>query len=58
MPTEIGLPASITVRDMADLMHRSPIDVIKVLMNYGIMAPITQSIDFDTACDHCQGIGR
>ena len=30
-------------------MHRSPIDIIKTLMNYGIMVPITQSIDFDTA---------
>lgn len=30
-------------------MQRSPIDIIKVLMNYGIMAPITQTIDFDTA---------
>jgi translation initiation factor IF-2 len=30
-------------------MRRSPIDVIKTLMNYGIMVPITQSIDFDTA---------
>ena len=30
-------------------MHRSPIDIIKTLMNYGIMVPITQSIDFNTA---------
>jgi translation initiation factor IF-2 len=37
------------VRELADRMHRSPIDVIKTLMNYGIMVPITQSIDFNTA---------
>ena len=48
-PNEIELPDHITVRDMADLMQRSPIDIIKILMNYGIMAPITQSIDFDMA---------
>ena len=48
-PNEIELPDHITVRDMAELMERSPIDIIKVLMNYGIMAPITQSIDFDMA---------
>ena len=48
-PNEIELPDHITVRDMAELMQRSPIDIIKVLMNYGIMAPITQSIDFDMA---------
>lgn len=40
---------SITVRDLAKLMDRSPIDLIKVLMQYGIMAPITHSIDHDTA---------
>ena len=40
---------SITVRDLAKLMERSPIDLIKVLMQYGIMAPITHSIDHDTA---------
>ena len=48
-PNEMELPDHITVRDMAELMERSPIDIIKVLMNYGIMAPITQSIDFDMA---------
>lgn len=40
---------SITVRDLAKLIERSPIDLIKVLMQYGIMAPITHSIDHDTA---------
>lgn len=39
----------ITVRNLAKLMDRSPIDLIKVLMQYGIMAPITHSIDHDTA---------
>jgi translation initiation factor IF-2 len=34
---------------MAELMQRSPIDIIKILMNYGIMAPITHTIDFDVA---------
>jgi len=31
------------------MIHRSPIEVIKTLMNYGMMVPITESIDFDTA---------
>jgi len=30
-------------------MQCSPIEVMKILMSYGIMAPITQTIDFDTA---------
>ena len=45
----IELPAIITVRDLADVLHKSPIDIIKVLMTNGVMANINQQIDFDTA---------
>ncbi len=38
----------ITVRNLAWLMDHDPIDLIKVLMQYGIMAPITHSIDITT----------
>ncbi|GIV76014.1 MAG: translation initiation factor IF-2 [Litorilinea sp.] len=48
-PKEVVVGEAITVRDLAKLMDRSPIDLIKVLMQYGIMAPITHSIDHDTA---------
>lgn len=47
--TEVEVGPYITVRDLATLMERSPIDLIKILMQYGIMAPITHSIDHDTA---------
>ena len=47
--TEVEVGEYITVRDLAGLMERSPIDLIKILMQYGIMAPITHSIDHDTA---------
>jgi len=47
----------ITVRDLAGLMNRSPIDLIKVLMQFGIMAPITKSIDHDTAVIIGQELG-
>jgi len=47
--TEIVIPEMITVRDLADKMNKSPIEIIKTLMNYGMMIPITESIDFDTA---------
>jgi translation initiation factor IF-2 len=46
----IQVPSSLTVRELAGLMHVSPIDVIKQLMSNGIMANINQQIDFDTAC--------
>jgi translation initiation factor IF-2 len=45
----IQVPAVLTVRELAALMHVSPIDVIKELMNNGIMANINQQVDFDTA---------
>ena len=42
-PKELELPQAITVRDLADAMERSPIDLIKELMNAGIMATSTSS---------------
>ncbi|GAB4581167.1 MAG: hypothetical protein Fur0022_39140 [Anaerolineales bacterium] len=45
----IELPASITVRDLAQTISASPIEVIKALMANGVMANINQNIDFDTA---------
>jgi translation initiation factor IF-2 len=45
----IELSSSVTVRDLAQIMQTSPIDVIKVLMSNGVMASINQPIDFDTA---------
>jgi translation initiation factor IF-2 len=45
----IELPLSITVRELAQTMEASPIDVIKALMANGVMANINQQIDFDTA---------
>lgn len=45
----IKVPAGIGVRDLAERMEASPIDVIKILMTNGVMASINQQIDFDSA---------
>lgn len=45
----IELPISITVRELAQTLDASPIEVIKTLMANGMMANINQAIDFDTA---------
>ncbi len=45
----ITLPASMTVRQLAEALHASPIDLIKTLMANGVMASINQTIDFETA---------
>jgi len=46
---QIEFPVQITVRDLAQRMEASPIQVIKVLMSNGVMANINQQIDYDTA---------
>jgi len=45
----IELPASLTVREFAQVINISPINVIRSLMSNGVMANINQQIDFDTA---------
>jgi len=45
----IELPGIISVRDLAERIESSPIDIIKVLMQNGVMANINQQVDFDTA---------
>jgi translation initiation factor IF-2 len=46
---KIELPANITIRDFAQIIEVSPIQIIKKLMSNGVMASINQAIDFDTA---------
>ncbi len=45
----IKLPATIPVRDLAQLIDVSAINVIRKLMENGMMVSINQTIDFDTA---------
>jgi len=45
----VEVPSVVTVRDLANLVKVSPINVIKELMNNGIMANINQQLDYDTA---------
>jgi translation initiation factor IF-2 len=45
----LEIPDFLTVRELAELMSATPIDVIKQLMSNGIMASINQQIDYETA---------
>lgn len=47
--TEITIPETITVKDLATEMKITSSDVIKKLLNLGIMATINNELDFDTA---------
>jgi len=48
-PKVLELPASISLRELATRMNVSPINVIRELMQNGVMATINQQLDFDTA---------
>ncbi len=43
------IPDFVTVRELAELIDASPIDVMKQLISNSIMASINQQIDYDTA---------
>ena len=47
--TEITIPESITVKDLAAELKKTTGDVIKKLLGFGIMATINNDLDFDTA---------
>jgi translation initiation factor IF-2 len=53
----IELPASISVKELSDLLHITPIDAIKQLMRSGIMANINQVINYDVAVLVAKGYG-
>ena len=53
----VEIPSIISVRDLATRVKLSPINIIRELMNNGVMASINQQIDFDTAAIVLQGLG-
>jgi len=54
---QIELPHSLSVRQLADLLQISAVDIIKQLMRKGIMANINQIIDYDIASEIATGLG-
>ncbi len=54
---QVEIPSFLTVRELAELLEASPIDVIKELMSNGIIANINQQIDFDTAAIVAEEMG-
>ena len=46
---KVVLPPTISVKDLAERLHVSPVDVIKKLMGSGVMATMNQVIDYGTA---------
>ena len=55
--TEITIPESITVKDLAQEMKKTTVEIIKKLLDFGIMATINNEVDFDTAYLVAQDFG-
>jgi translation initiation factor IF-2 len=51
------IPDYVTVRELAELINASPIEVMKRLIASGIMASINQQIDYDTAAIVAEELG-
>ncbi len=63
-PAEAGAPAktveitsTVVVRDLAELLNSTPVEVIKELMKNGVMAAINQSVDFEAAATVARSLG-
>jgi len=52
----VQIPRSLTVKELAELVHISPIEAVKRLMRNGIMANINQAIDYDSAANVARGL--
>ncbi len=55
--TKIEIAATVVVRDLAELLRSTPIEVIKELMKNGVMAAINQSVDYDAAAAVASSLG-
>jgi len=53
----IALPDALSVKQLADLLQVSGIDVIKQLMRNGLMVNINQVINYETAAEVVEGMG-
>jgi translation initiation factor IF-2 len=53
----LTIPSTLTVRQLAELVNASPVEVIKDLMKNGVMAAINQAIDYETAAVVARNMG-
>jgi translation initiation factor IF-2 len=56
-PTRVEIPATVVVRDLADLLNTTAIEVIKELMKGGVMAAINESVDYEAAAKVAAELG-
>ena len=54
---QITIPAVISVQDFSELANVSAVEVIKRLITFGVMASMTQTIDYETAAQVAVDLG-
>ena len=47
--TDIELPETVTVKELAEKLKKQASEIIKKLMGYGVLATLNNELDFDTA---------
>ncbi|HXG07640.1 MAG TPA: translation initiation factor IF-2 [Nitrososphaera sp.] len=57
MAEVVEIPSTLTVRELADRLHVSPVEIIKELMKRGVMAAINQSIEYEVAASVANSLG-
>jgi translation initiation factor IF-2 len=55
--TVVEIPAQLTVRELGEKLGISPVNLLKALIANGIMATITQRIDYETAAIVAEDLG-
>jgi len=56
-PATLTIPATLTVRELADKLGVSPVEVIKELMKSGVMAAINQPVGYQAAAAVARAFG-
>lgn len=57
LPEAVTIGKSVAIQELAGVLKMSPVELVKKLMNLGVMATINQEIDFDTASILCTELG-
>lgn len=57
LPPAVTIGKSVTVQELAGALNLAPVELVKKLMEIGVMAAVNQEIDFDTAAIVCTELG-
>ncbi|MDR2519556.1 MAG: translation initiation factor IF-2 [Eubacteriaceae bacterium] len=53
----VTIAETVTISELSEKIHIQPTEILKVLMSYGMMLSLNQSVDFETAQIACEELG-